>query len=225
MTANTNGPDIEAELADAFAAPIPVLMRASIDRRVAAAIQAQASRWPMARPWFRPRARFVAVATTAALLVAGTVLGATTLLSRLADSSAFLEHVWDRSAPVGLTATDAGYTITLERAAYDAGARDLRSSGDDRDRFWIALTTTAESGVPVVADDMTLQDSEGHTLSGGVGAVSTDRHSLALMYAFAVPSGTTLEGPYTLRITTVRAAEGPDTIETDGPWVFKFGLP
>src|SRR4051812_31569086 len=96
--------------------------RRSIDRRVEAAVASGRQFRPAGAPrrrLLRLTPRMLGGLAVATLLLATTAVAGGTLLSRLTEGAPLLENVWGRATDVGKTVTDAGYTVTLEKAAVD----------------------------------------------------------------------------------------------------------
>jgi hypothetical protein len=143
------------------------------------------------------------------VLGAGTVAASATVLDRLAANAPLLTDVWAKSTVVHEAATDAGYTITLERAAIDQG------------RVWVALSVAANTGTNGSPDRMQLTDANGIVYTGGVGALGEVKGQSATIFGFKVPEGTTPAGPYILEVTSLSLAAG----ERPGSWTFTFDVP
>lgn len=213
MTNDTIDFDLEAALGRSFAIPVPVRSRAVIDHRVNAAIASATVRrtgWIPGRGSSRP-ARRLLVGVAAAVLLTGTVAAGGTLFSQLIGGAPLLENVWERATDIGQSATDAGYTIVLERAAAD------------RERVWVALSLAAASGIAANPERMRIIDANGVVMDGGVGAGRADvRGVTAWLFGFRVPDGITPHGPFTLEVTSVTTTSGATT---PGHWTFKFDVP
>ena len=129
MTTDADRP-VEEILRATFTFDLSPDTRRSIDRRVEAAVASDRHYRPAGAPrrrLLKLTPRMLGGLAVATLLLATTAVAGGTLLSRLTDGAPLLENVWDRATDVGKSVTDAGYTVTLEKAAVD------------RDRVWVAL--------------------------------------------------------------------------------------
>ena len=212
MTPDTNVQDIDTTLAKRLAFDIPRGARRSIDRRVEAAIasdrryQAGAARRSRR---FSVTPRVLVGLGLAAVLLAGTALAGGTLFDRLVGGAPLLESVWERATDIGQSVTDAGYTVTLEKAAVDL------------ERVWVAVSITSDAGSANIWD-MHVTDADGVVLSGGTGVGSGDvSGTTASLYGFQIPDGVTLSGPFTLEVMALEVAGA----ETPGSWLFTFDPP
>ncbi len=133
------------------------------------------------------------------------------LFNQLISGAPLLENVWDRATDVGLSVTDAGYTVTLEKAAVDS------------DRVWVALSVTSESGSASIWD-MRVTDAAGVAFTGGTGAGTGEvGGQSATLFGFQVPDGVTPTGPFVLEVTALgddAAGEAGQSIA--GTWRFSF---
>lgn len=213
MTHDTAGFDLEAALGRSFSHRLPARSRALIDRRVEVAIAAEiARRTSRVRGRGFPRsARRLLVGLAVAALLTGTAAAGGTLFNQLIRGAPLLEDVWDRSTEIGQAATDAGYTIVLERAAADP------------ERVWVAVSVTAASGAYADPGRMRVIDANGVVMDGGVGVTDADvRGVSATLFGFQVPDGITPHGPFILEVTSVMTA--PFEM-TRGDWTFTFDVP
>jgi hypothetical protein len=208
MTPDTTNADLDAALRWAFSVSIPRESRGAIDRRVQAAVAARPTNLRAAR--FRRPGRRILVGVAAAVLLTGTVAAAGTLFERMTAGAPLLEDVWARATVIRQSATDAGYTMVLERAAADP------------DRVWVAVTVKAASGAGADVARMRVTDGNGVVMEGGTGVGSgVVRGVSADLFGFRVPNGVTPVGPFTLEVTSVMKADG----ELPGHWVFTFDVP
>lgn len=209
MTTDTNDATVESLLTRTLFFDIPGDTRRSIDSRVEAAVAAE-PRYHRARGsrrrllTFTPR-MFAGLAA-AMLLFAATAVAGGTLFSRLIAGAPLLENVWDRATDVGQSVTDAGYTVTLEKAAVDS------------DRIWVAIAISSDNGSADIWD-MRVIDSTGVVFDGGTGAGTGDvRGQSALLFGYEVPDGVTPMGPYVLEVTALDV----QGVKTPGTWRFAF---
>lgn len=218
MTHDLVAHDVEAVLARAFSDPMPSSRRVAVDRRIDTALDAEATRREGSAPrrrWlptfpFHPR-RLV-VAAIAVVLLTGSVAAAGGIFGLLIGDSPLLERVWVRSTANGASVSDAGYTVTLERAGIVDG------------RLWVAVSVVGVGDVPPADPGrMLVKDAAGTVLRGGTGAGARDEGGVsAMLFGFRIPDGATLVNPFTLALTTVdTGANG----ERTGTWTFEFDLP
>jgi hypothetical protein len=213
MTTDSHDPAVESLLARALSFEIPADSRRTIDVRVDAAVSAE----PRYRPGTarRPRLfsltpRMFAGLAAAMILFAATAVGAGTLFSRLTDGAPLLENVWDRATDVGQSVTDAGYTVTLEKAAVDV------------DRIWVAVAISSDRAGADDVWDMQVVDANGVAYTGGTGAGTGEvRGASALLFGFKVPDGVTPAGPFALEIDALDV----QGVKTPGTWHFTFDAP
>ena len=212
MTTDTNNRDVEGALARRLAFDLPKTTRRSIDERVQAAIAVDGRFLPRAVPQRRRFAltpRLLAGLGVAVIVLAGTALAGGTLFDRLVGGAPMLESVWDRATDVGQSVTDAGYTVTLERAAVDP------------DRLWVGVSVASAEGTADIWD-MNLTDANDVMLTGGTGVGTGDVNgTAAVLFGFQIPGGVTLEGPFTLEVTALDVAG----VKTPGTWHFSFDVP
>lgn len=207
--------DLEGALSRSFSATMPAERRAVVDRRVSKAVSTTpyrhrgGNRLSRGGAWrHRSLRRMALIGAAVVILGAGTVAAAGTLFDRLTANAPLLTDVWARSTVVHQAATDAGYAITLERAAVD------------RDRIWVALSVATKAGANGSPDQMELIDANGAVYSGGVGALGEVKGQSATIFGFKVPAGTKPVGPYVLRVTSLSLATG----EQSGSWTFNFDV-
>lgn len=212
MTTDNSYSDVEAALARRLAFDLPNGTRRSIDRRVQAAIALDGRYLPPAarqRRRFAFTPRLLAGLGVAAILFAGTVLAGGTLFDRLVGGIPLLESVWDRATDISLSVTDAGYTVTLEKAALD------------QERVWVAVSVTSDAGAADIWE-MHVTDANGVVLSGGTGVGTGDVDGMtASLFGFRIPDGVTVNGPFTLEVTALDVAGQ----KTPGSWLFTFDTP
>ena len=207
MTSRATDDQLESAIARGLSFNPSADARTHMDRRVEDAIVAESRRRVDARrrSFSRPRRLIVGV-VAATLLLAGTVTAAGTLLDRLVADAPLLESVWSRATPVRQTATDSGYTLTLEKAAADS------------ERIWVALTVSG--GADIAA--LRIIDGNGVVMGAGTGAgTGVAAGASALLFGFAVPDGITPAGPFTLEVTGLQVA-GEQRL---GDWSFAFDVP
>jgi hypothetical protein len=212
MTTDNIDRDVEGTLARHFVFDLPVGTRRSIDRRVTAAIAVDGRYLPRAarsRRRFAFTPRLLAGLGVAAIVLAGTAVAGGTLFDRLVGGAPMLEDVWDRATDIGQSVTDAGYTVTLERAAVDA------------DRVWVGVSVTSAEGTADIWD-MRMTDANDVVLTGGTGVGTGHVNgTAAVLFGFQVPDGVTVEGPFTLEVTALDVAG----VQTPGTWHFTFDVP
>lgn len=186
--------------------------RTAIDRRIRAAIVAEARRRPTSvRSAHKVSLRGVLVGVgLTALLLAGTVTAGGTLLSRLVWGAPLLEDVWARSTDIGRSVSDRGYTVALVKAAAEV------------DRVWVALSVASDSGTGADIWDMRITDANGVVMAGGTGVGSgIVRGVSASLFGFQVPKGVTPRGPYLFEVTKLDV--GGRALA--GSWVIRFDVP
>jgi hypothetical protein len=213
MTPDMMGSDVEGVLMRTFSYHVPAGSREVVDRRVEAAIASYVARGRREEHGtrFRTPARRVLIGLVAALLVAGGVAAGGTLFNSLTAGAPLLENVWARAKVIGQSATNAGYTVVLERAAVDPG------------RVWVAVSVTAKSGPGADLGRMHVTDANGVVMDGGTGVGSGVVHGVAAsLFGFKVPVGVTPQGPFTFEVTSVMTASSQ---EVAGQWVFTFDVP
>jgi hypothetical protein len=212
MTTEPNHRNVEAALARHLAFDLPPGTRHYIDRRVQAAMAVDSrylDRAARSRRRFAFTPRLLAGLGVAAIVLAGTAVAGGTLFDRLVGGAPMLENVWDRATDIGQSVTDAGYTVTLERAAVDP------------DRLWVGVSVTSEEGAADIWD-MSVTDANNVVLRGGTGVgTGVVDGTAAVLFGFQVPDGVTLEGPFTLEVTALDVAG----VKTPGTWHFSFGMP
>jgi hypothetical protein len=208
--------DLEGALDRSFSTAMPGERRAVVDRRISKAVGTTpyrhrgASRLSRGGIWRHHSLRRMALIGVAVLILgAGTVAAAGGLFDRLTANAPLLTDVWARSTVVHQVATDAGYAITLERAAVDP------------DRIWVALSVATKTGANGSPDQMELTDGNGAVYTGGIGALGEVKGQSATIFGFKVPAGTKPMGPYILKVTNLSLASG----EQPGSWTFKFDVP
>jgi hypothetical protein len=211
MTPDTTTAGVETALRRAFSITVPVDQRRVIDRRVRVAVAARPTH-VRAGTFRRPRRAVLVGAAAAVLLLTATVAAGATLFGSLIRGAPLLEDVWARATVIHQSATNAGYTIVLERAAAD------------RDRIWVAFSVKSESGPPA-ADwgRMRVTDANGVVMDGGTGVGSGVVHgATASLFGFKVPAGVTPQGPFTLEVMSLVTGSGKDV---PGHWAFAFDVP
>lgn len=154
----------------------------------------------------------------ALLLMTGTVAGALGLLERIAtESGGGYRVAWEHAEVLGIRQTDAGYTVTLERAYADVNQVVVFLN--------VHGPLTAEPGSSVDLGSSLIDAAGEHREQMGTGAVETDL--AAVVRAWDTPSAEA--GSYVLDVSSLQIlpggafTEAPATIE--GDWVFQFDLP
>jgi len=213
MTTDNHDPAMESVLARALSFEVPANARRTIDVRVDAAVSAEPRYRPATarkRRFFSLTPRMFAGLAAAMIMFAATAVGAGTLFGRLTDGAPLLENVWDRATEIGQSVTDAGYTVTLEKAAVDA------------DRIWVAIAISSDQGGADDVWDMRIVDANGVAYTGGTGAGTGEvRGASALLFGFQVPGGVTPAGPFVLEVTALDV----QGVKTPGTWRFAFDAP
>lgn len=233
--------DIEARLRQALEVSPPEAGGRALDDRVARAMAqpTTALAWRMggSRSLWRPLALAAALA-----LVAGTVAGTLNLLERITgESTPGVQAAWEAAETVALSQSDAGVTITLERAYADvnqvavfftvAGLEKVPTDGDDV----APLEWTAE-----LVDPAGRSAEEWAVVRGG-----TEGNELGLsanVHAWEGPV-TPMAGTWTLTFTSIgynsgfftpgqcdegstdpACASAAPSAMTEGTWQFVFDL-
>lgn len=209
MRHETTLSDLVSSLERSFDFPMSNARRVA-DQYVSHAIAAESARRRRSPRWFvLTRSRGVLVGTLAAVTVAGSVAAFGGLFDSLIAGSPVLTAAWQDAHEVNESASDAGYTFVLEKAAIDSK------------RLWVAVTL---SNAPAPADpgEMQVTDANGVVLTGGTGAGTGDvAGESATIFGFAIPEGSELHGPLTLEI---KSLTGPDGL-VPGLWTFTFDVP
>src|SRR5687768_11760805 len=236
--------DIELRVQRAFAvAPSEVGLR-RLDERVAEIVARPPSTRRGALLRRRAFVRPLALAATFALLT-GTVGATMSLIDRLAQTSSVPggPTAWERAEIVGIEQTDAGVTITLERAYADVNQVLLGFTVEGLD----APPSSEEAG-PEVTWTAELRDPTGRTdyewapSVGGAGAVEADTGAVLMTWLGAPPP---LAGTWEVTVTSVGYGGGdgfvpgictdgatePECVDpfaaasVEGAWRFTFDLP
>ncbi len=214
MTPETTDPQFDATLARSFAIAVPAQSRIVIDGRLQAAIASEAERRLVRGPrfWSASRsARRLLIGLGAVVLLTGSVAAGGTLFAQLIGGAPLLEDVWDRATVIGLSTTDSGYTIVLERAAVDP------------ERVWVALTVTTASEPGADPAGLRVIDANGVVMDGGTGAGRQAGGGVsATLFGFRVPTGIVPRGPFILEVRSVMTAEDE---QQRGDWTFEFDVP
>jgi hypothetical protein len=219
MTTDNIDRDVEATLARHFVFDVPSDARRSIDRRVQAALSAEEryrARAASPRRRFALTPRLLAGLGVAAILLASTALAGGTLFDRLVAGAPILEQrAWQDATDISLSVTDRGYTVTLEWAHID------REPLLDQEHLWVAVSVIADQGAADIWE-MHVTDANGVALSGHVGLGTGDiGGTTASLYAFIIPEGIAISGPFTLEVTALEVAGE----KTPGTWHFTFDVP
>jgi hypothetical protein len=215
-----NGHDeMETRLIEAMAVTPSAAILRRLDDRVAAILAAPTAnrgRFGFGR-FLRPMALAAALALTA-----GAVGAALTLIDRLAEeSSPGWAAAWERAEVLGIQQTDAGLTLTLERAYVDVNQVLLGISIDGLDA--LPLASDGSRNDPMLSWHTELRGPGGWTIqpeeSGNAGRV-VEGTSSAFIFTFGSPPKTA--GSWELSVTSVGYGAGA---MTDGAWTFAFDLP
>lgn len=211
MTTDPIDRDLGVALERAFSFALPDDARRSINQRVEAAVASERRYQDTNEPRrqlhiVRPR-MLVALAATM-MLIAATAAAGGTLFSRLVDGAPIFESVWDRATDVRQSVTNAGFTVTLEKAAVD------------RARVWVALRVSSDAGGADIWD-MSMTDANDVLYSGGTGAGASNTSESATLFGFRVPDAVTPAGPFVLEVTALDV----NGEKTPGTWRFVFDAP
>lgn len=215
-----NGQDeIEMRLINAMAITPSAEMIRRLDDRVAAILAAPTARSGPSgtRRFLRPMVLAAALA-----LAAGAVGAAVGLINRLAEeASPGWATAWERAEVIGVSQTDAGVTLTLERAYVDVNQAivgitidglDVLPAPSDGTRNDELLSWVTEIRGP---DGWRSQPEE----SSNTAAVVEGGQS-AFLFSFGSPPS--VAGPWEFSVTSVGYGEGN---MTEGTWDFAFELP
>lgn len=202
--------DVETIVTGSLDFPMSTRARSIADQHLSRVITAESARGGRVRRWsFLNSTRAVLIGGVAAALLAGSVAASGGLFDTLITGSPVLEDVWLNGHDIDASVTDSGYTIVLEKAAVDS------------ERVWVALTLV-ESPAGADLGQLQVTDANGVVLTGGTGAgTGAVAGQSAMIFGFSIPEGTTLQGPYTLEVTSVTAGDAP----VAGDWTFTFDLP
>ncbi|MGI8930120.1 MAG: hypothetical protein ACR2F5_02280 [Candidatus Limnocylindria bacterium] len=217
MNAETEVRALENALRRTMAFPMETASRAVTDGYVQRALVAEATRRAsLARRPLILRSRGFLAGAVAAALVVSTVAASGSIYEAMTGGSPMLEAAWQNADVIDQSVEDAGVTVVLERA------------GIESDRFWVALTATADGDEPPDIGLMELVDVNGTVMSGGTALGSGDlAGSSATLFGFTIPAEVTPQGPFTLAITSVTTTEisAVNTAEhIPGDWTFTFDL-
>jgi hypothetical protein len=179
---------------------------------------------PQRRVFVRPLALVAAF-----IILAGTAAAAIGLLERTAISTPGFRAAWDRAQVLGIVQTDAGYTLTLERAYADlnqvavfvsleglALPRSTDGVQTDHLSVWEATLRDPTGRMPVLTSGTDAAD-------GGLGAA---------LRSFQFDGPAAEAGTYELTIKSFGyGADGPTCVKPcvndriEGTWQFAFDLP
>jgi len=206
---------IEDRLSKAMAFTPSTVAMQSLDERVARMLAAPAARRApsgMGR-LLRPMALAAALALTA-----GAVAAALSLIDRLAEeTSPGWATAWERAEILGIQRTDAGLTLTLERAYVDVNQVMLGIAIDGLDPLQLGDSAYRLSGVTQLTGPggWTPLPEESNNVARDVAGDES-----AFIFTFGSPPLTA--GMWELSVTSVGYGEGN---MTDGSWNFAFELP
>lgn len=152
------------------------------------------------------------------LLLTGGVAGALGLLERIATQSGGGYRVaWEHAEVLGVSQTNAGYTITLERAYADINQVVVFLN--------VQGPLAGEEGSSVDVGSSLIDAAGEHREQVGTGAVETDL--AAVVRAWDTPVGEA--GTYVLDISSLQIVPGAAFTEIpapiEGEWLFEFDLP
>lgn len=206
---------IEDRLSKAMAFTPSTVAMQGLDERVARMLAAPAARRApsgMGR-LLRPMALAAALA-----LAAGAVAAAISLIDRLAEeTSPGWATAWERAEVLGIQRTDAGLTLTIERAYVDVNQVMLGIAIDGLDPLQLG------NGAHRLSWRTTLTGPNGWTPlpeeSNNVARV-VDGDQSAFIFTFGLPPS--IAGMWELSVTAVGYGEGN---MTEGSWTFAFELP
>lgn len=195
-----------------------------LDQRVGQAIARPVTEMPAIHRLGLPGKRMVLrpLALVAAFVVfAGTVVGAMGLIERTIQSSPSWRIAWDRAEIVGISQTDAGYTLTLERAYADVNQVMVFVSVEG-----LNAPASGDFGRTGIAWAANLRGPSGQIprWSTGMGAIETDLSAIVQAWGPAEAVG----GAYELTITCLEVGGLTDNVlcvEPTGMWRFRFSLP
>lgn len=223
--------EIETLLTRAMAAVPSERAVRVLDHRVARAIGASTAAPDRQRFRLSPLVRVLAVAA-AFVILTSTVVGAMNLIERTVEPVPAWRTAWDRGEILGLQATDAGVTVTLERAYVDLNQVFVVLTATDLD----GLASPRSSGGFVtdhlIVGSASLRDPAGRepVLIGGTDVVEPGLAASVRTFQFDPP--TAGAGIYTLVISDIGfGGDGPDcespcSSETvTGTWAYEFVLP
>jgi len=231
--------EIETRLTRALAVMPSEQSVHALDQRVARAMAAPAATH---RPWARSRRSFLRPLALVAAFVflTGTAIGAVNLLERTVGSDPTWRTAWDRAEVLGLVQTDAGLTLTLERAYADVNQVMIFMTVEG-----LGLPSTSDGGRAAIDWTGELRDPSGRQLTattiGGEGAVEPDISAvlqtwvgapdpMAGTWELIVTSAGYAGGGMVPGICTVGATEPecvnpPADAMVHGTWRFQFDLP
>jgi hypothetical protein len=209
--------DLEARLVRAFDVTPSDDGWRWLDERVARAMAAPV---PTGRRLpIRPLVLRPLLVVGAFLLLTGAVAGAVTLLDRLIDDSQpGWRTAWERAEVLDLRQTDAGVTLTLERAYADLNqvafgisveGLEPQAEADAATLSWMAELHGPGGWTP----DPDAVDSVGR-------ALETDRSAFLVTFGSPPPVG----GTWDLTVTSVGYGAGAGGM-VDGRWHYQFELP
>ena len=152
------------------------------------------------------------------LVLTGAVAGALGLLERIAtQSGAGYRVAWEQAEVLGISQTDAGYTVTLERAYADINQVVVFLN--------VEGPLTGEEGSSVDVGGSLIDAAGEHREQMGTGAVETDL--AAVVRAWDTPAGGA--GTYVLDIRSLQIIPGAAFTEVpapiEGEWLFEFDVP
>ena len=203
-----------------------------LDERVARAMAASPTAMHR-RGFFTRRVLLRPLALVAAfVLLTGAVVGAMSLLERLAESTPGWRTAYDRAEALGVRQTDAGYTITLDRAYADL----------NQVMAFFTVESVAGLEAPESSDgflinhfvifDADLRDPAGRIATSRIAATDIEPGLAAAVESFQYDTPTTRAGTYELTISSIGyGADGPVCVspcvndEIAGTWRFSFALP
>jgi hypothetical protein len=207
--------DIENRLTRAMAFTPSAVAMQGLDERVAKMLAAPAA--PQARSGMGRLLRPLALAAALAL-TAGAVVAAVSLIDQLAEeASPGWATAWERAEILGIQQTDAGLTLSLERAYVDVNQVVLGMVIDGLDPLLLGdganqLSWRTELIGP---NGWTPPAEASNNVARGVAGDQS-----AFIFTFGSPPVTA--GMWQLSVTSIGYGEGN---MTDGSWTFAFELP
>ena len=179
---------------------------------------------PLRRAFVRPLALVAAF-----IILAGTAVAAIGLLERTALSTPGFRTAWDRAEVLGIEQTDAGYTLTLERAYADLNQVAVFVSLEG---LALPRSTDGVQTDHLSVWEATLRDPTGRTPVLTSGTDAADGGFGAALRSFQFDGPAAEAGTYELTIKSFGyGADGPTCVKPcvndriEGIWRFAFDLP
>lgn len=196
----------------------------------------QVSRFLASSPQARPRRGWrlrafggALLILAASLLLAGAVAGAMGLFERTVAPIPGWSMAWEKAEVVDVSQTDAGLTLTLERAYVDLNQVmvfvGVEGLGVPRAANGVAIDHLS-------INDAELRDPTGHQAIMSIGLDVAEADLGVAVRAFQFDPSTSVAGTYQLAITSIGyGGDGPDCVspcvsdEITGSWRWEFELP